>query len=328
MNRAFLASTTRRLSLAAVLAVGLAAWSTPDLALAQSDESKSSLDAKRAKAAARFERGVTLFENGAYRAALIEFQRAYETLPDFRLLYNVGQTHMLLQEHLEATRAFEGYLVEGADKVPPQRREQVEAELVKLREFVAFIAVRANVPGAQVFVDDKEVGIVPLDRPVAVNLGRHRITVNSADGRTATQVVDVAAGDVVELELELEASADGGGSNFTSRQKASIALMSGGAALLAGAVVTGVLQLGAQSDYETELDRRPGVASSLNDAENKARTMAIFTDVLGGAGLAVAAAGVVLWFMGDSGDEKQEPAVAFDARVGPNGAFAQSRIRF
>ena len=63
-------------------------------------------------------RGVELYQDEAYRAALIEFERAYEISPDYRLLYNIGGTKLQLQDFLGAARAYERYLTEGGDEVP------------------------------------------------------------------------------------------------------------------------------------------------------------------------------------------------------------------
>ena len=75
-------------------------------ALAQSPEQK-------AQASQHFRRGVELFQEEAFRAALAEFQRAYEIAPDYRLLYNIGQTKLELHDYLGAAQSYERYLQAG-----------------------------------------------------------------------------------------------------------------------------------------------------------------------------------------------------------------------
>src|SRR5262245_61950348 len=44
-----------------------------------------------AEAKQRFDRGYELYEEGEYPLALIEFNRAYELVPNYKVLYNIGQ---------------------------------------------------------------------------------------------------------------------------------------------------------------------------------------------------------------------------------------------
>ena len=51
------------------------------------------------RAREHFERGVDYYGEGDYRAALIEFQRAYSIQPTYRLLYNLGQVAYELRDY-------------------------------------------------------------------------------------------------------------------------------------------------------------------------------------------------------------------------------------
>ena len=61
----------------------------------------------RAEASKRFRRGVKLYNDGDFVAALIEFKRAYELEPNYRVLYNLGQTSRELKDYAAALRAYE-----------------------------------------------------------------------------------------------------------------------------------------------------------------------------------------------------------------------------
>lgn len=86
------------------------------VAHAQTDAKPS--DAAREEASGHFQRGVELFQEGAFRAALVEFERAYGIAPDYRLLYNIGQVKLQLQDYLGATQSYERYLEEGGSEIP------------------------------------------------------------------------------------------------------------------------------------------------------------------------------------------------------------------
>src|SRR5690349_8071602 len=92
------------LVLLCLLAVAPALAQRPATTPAQTTAPAAANDAQQRKqrASEHFERGVMLYGDGAHRAALIEFERAYETLPDFRLLYNIAHVRMLLEDYLAA----------------------------------------------------------------------------------------------------------------------------------------------------------------------------------------------------------------------------------
>ncbi len=84
-------------------------------------------------ARSHFTRAVELFKEGDFRAALIEFQRAYDASPNYKVLYNLGQTNLELQDYAGALRAFRGYLDGGGRDIPAARRTQVEADFEAAR---------------------------------------------------------------------------------------------------------------------------------------------------------------------------------------------------
>ena len=69
------------------------------LAYAQgSAPSKAQIDEARQ----RRDRGLKLYEDGAWDAALSEFQRAYDLAPTYKLLYNLALAHRQLNDYAAA----------------------------------------------------------------------------------------------------------------------------------------------------------------------------------------------------------------------------------
>jgi hypothetical protein len=256
----------------------------------------SEADRKR-KASEHFERGVMLFGDGAYRAALIEFERAYATAPDYRLLYNLAHVRMLLEDYLGATRDYERYLKEGAGKIPNERVEAVNRELSILRERVASIVIKANRSGAKVFVDEAMVGVTPLEDPMLLNVGRHRVYAEASDGASATKIVDLAAGEQLVLNLELRAAArrvvQAEAKEERSMWPLSATIATG--ALAVGTLTVGLMQLSAKSKLTDMTRKIPANRSNIEEQRNKAQRLAIATDVLGGTTLLAAVATTWLW---------------------------------
>lgn len=254
------------------------------------------------QASTRFHRGVELFQDEAYRAALIEFERAYEISPDYRLLYNIGGTKLQLQDFLGASQAYERYLREGGQAIPRDRREEVEPLLRSLQGRVGRITVAVNRDGADVFVDDIKVGQTPITGTVSVNVGRHRVAVRAPDGSSDSQIVDVAGDEIAEVSIVLTAPKEVVKIVTTeakSRLLRTLALSGWGigGALLIGSITTGALAQKANHDLDTLL-KKPNVTSKAeSDQRDKLKTRALATDVLIGSGLAFAAAGTVMWFL-------------------------------
>ena len=271
------------------------------------------------EAKSHFLRAVDLFHEADFRAALIEFQRAYDAAPNYKVLYNLGQTSLELQDYAGALKAFRGYLDGGGREIPAARRTQVEADLKRLESRVARVEISVNVEGADVTVDDVSVGKSPLPQAVLVGAGRRKIAATKAGLSTATRVVDVAGGDKPKVSLELveqtpqvitvTTQPDG-----TTTQKIvpippqvttrtttgpSTAFWIGVATtgvLAAGTGVLGGLALGAKSTFDSRVQQVGVTTQQVDDARNQTRGFALATDIVGGVTIAAAITTVVLAF--------------------------------
>ncbi len=278
------------------------------------------------KASEHFKRGVQFYRERDFRNALIEFKRAHEIAPNYRVLFNLGQTSFELKDYVEAKRAFTSYLEQGGAEIKPARRKEVEAELERLEGYVAHIALTVNVEGAEVAVDDIVVGTTPLP-PILVSAGRRKVAVRKAGHAPLERLIDVAGGENKEVSLELTSlrvetvptdpmpNAPTPGEEETSSAGFWVALsltVASGAA----AGVMGALALKAKSDYDDELGTFPNDAQSIDDASGKVGTFAALTDVfaalaIGGAATTIAL-GVYTFGGGDDEDETARVTVGID----------------
>jgi tetratricopeptide (TPR) repeat protein len=143
----------------------------------------ASADETRDEAAAHYSRALDLATHGHYEAALQEFSVAYTISPQFSVLYNIAQAEMALGHLGEAIETFSQYLSEGQEKIRDVRRQQVEALMALLESRRAELSIIADRPGASVTVDSKDVGTTPLDGPIRLDAGIHRVTAR-VDGIT------------------------------------------------------------------------------------------------------------------------------------------------
>src|SRR5262249_5107555 len=128
------------------------------------------------EASQHYRQGVDLYNDGNYKLGLIEFKKAYDLHPDYRVLYNIGQIYYQLNRFANSYDAFSRDLNEGGSNIPPERRTQVEPGIATLQGRIAYLSVESNIPKAEVRLDDEAVGVTPL-RDLRVDFGEHNVTV-------------------------------------------------------------------------------------------------------------------------------------------------------
>ena len=65
------------------------------------------------------------------------------------------------------------------------------------------ISVRANIAGATIFVDGRNIGLTPYDEPIRVDEGTHQITIKKDDYTIYSEETQISAGDAQTLTAEL-----------------------------------------------------------------------------------------------------------------------------
>jgi hypothetical protein len=157
------------------------------------------------------------------------------------------------------------------------------------------LKLSSNPPGAKVVVDNKDVGVTPLEHDVLA--GPHEVVIgNGSDAET--RFVEVKPGDTIPVDVALKSKASG-------KTMLPVGAMAIGAAL----VVTGVVMLA------VDQDRRPDQPPEINNTAPLGVGLAI-------GGLAVAAGGFAWWRM--TGKRESAPV----ATVGPHGAVIGWAGRF
>lgn len=262
---------------------------------AHADDSKEAME--------RFDRGVALYQAGSYEGALLEFEATYKLSGNYRVLFNIGLCRMESRDPVGALAAFRRYLAEGAEKVEPTKRANVEALSKKLEMSVASLVVKSDAPaGTEVRIDDDRVGTIPLSSPLVVKVGRRKVSLVSGD-RRVDKIVDVVSGESPAVSLSLPTIA-ATPSAQTEPQTVAKGASDGSGALwvpwaLAGAfgaasAVTGVLASSARNDAATARATFGVTQSDIDSPDKKATTFATATDVLLGA--TIVSAGIATYF--------------------------------
>jgi hypothetical protein len=321
-----------RLACTLLLSLALAAGARAQEA---SEPSANEAAAATESARAHFRLGVDFYRERNFRAALIEFQRAYADAPHYKLLYNLGQASLELQEYAGAIDYLTAYLKEGGDEIAPERRAEVEQTITGLDSRIARVTITSNRPGAELYVDDALVGRMPLDKPLRVGAGRHKFTAVRKGLQPVEHTVDVAAQEerVIHLEFEdrVAAPAPASASRATeiardeSADTAAIWAGMATAFLGAGAITMSVLTAIAQQDYEDELESVT-TAQELAELREDAETKALITDIAWGATLVASGITAVLIFSGDDDDSSERAGSGVGVRVSPAGVVLDGRF--
>jgi hypothetical protein len=278
----------------------------------------SAQDANSQKeAGVHFQRAVTLYSEADYRAALVEFKRAYELAPNVTVLYNLGETYYQLQSYAEALTTFERFLAEGGT----QHKAEVENAISVLKTRVGKLDITTPSAGWEITVDDEVVGKTPLAKPVAVSIGRRRLAATKPGETPVSRLVEVAAGETAAINLagaigtkpadgtDTQAppsGSDRGGNGLL------IAGWVGTGALAAGAVVTGILASSKASALKDARAQFPGDKADLDSKSSSVKTLALVTDILGAS--AIVLGGVTLYFT------LTKPSSTTTARLGTSGS--------
>jgi hypothetical protein len=275
----------RFLAVVAILAAGVG---TPCGAEAEG------VSANPREAAKHFERGVALYGETDYRAALVEFKRAYALAPNTAVLYNIGEAQFQLQDYAGALGTFTRYIEESAPGDP--HRGDVETNLEVLHSRVGHLSVTTVPPGADITLDDQPVGKTPFEDRLLVSVGHRKVTASMVGHATLTRYVDVAADDNMSVTLDLGA-AGAGASNPTSAQSSALRATDGSppgnggetlrivgwvatGVLAAGAGVSGGLALKESSDLRASRSTYPVSSATLKRDSNLTWTYSVLADSL------------------------------------------------
>lgn len=275
---------------------------------AQADDSVSQ-DASR-----HFQRGVDLYSEGDFRAALVEFKKAYTLLPRATVLYDIGQTEYQLKEYAHALRTLERFLFETGAGAP--HRAEVEETVEVLRGRVGHIALTGDpeaIAGCGIAVDDQPAGTAPLADSILVSIGRRTVALTCAGRPRVAREVDVAAGETVGIALTpppVDAtppvSTDTPVQRPSGRRRAVISWIVTGtlAAAAAGFYTSALLSSGSLGDLKRSY---PVTAQRLDQRAHLTSTLALTGDILAAA--TAVAAGVSTYFSVTRSRDERAPRV-------------------
>jgi hypothetical protein len=176
------------------LIVVLLLWLSAGVGRAQAPD-----PAVRDRARALVKEGAQLFREGRRLAGVARFEEAYAMYPAPEILYNLGKGYRDVGRGALAHRALSRFVREAPDS---PRRAEAEVLIRDLELVVSrlVIEVRGD-PGLRVTIDGDEVGVTPLEEPIAVEPGVHQVAAFRGDQRYAERQVAAARGKRIEVVI-------------------------------------------------------------------------------------------------------------------------------
>lgn len=156
-------------------------------------------DAKR-----DYDAGKLLFDDGDFATALLKYQAAYEATHDARLLWDVAICEKSLRHYAAARAILDRYLAEGGALLAAGDRRDAQDLSRAIAPFTSPQTLRVSQDGAEIWIDDRQVGVSPLPGPVVLDLGTRRVRVTKEGYRPWTRDMPVGGSAPTSVDVVLE----------------------------------------------------------------------------------------------------------------------------
>jgi hypothetical protein len=179
------------------LAAGAVVWVTAGVAVA----------AEPAEVEDLIRKGVELRRDGHDQRALPLFQKAYDLAHTPRTAAQLGLVEMSLGYTLESERHLVEGLASPRDLWIRKNKAVLDSALRRVRASIGELAIDGSPEGAEVWVNGKLAGRLPLSEPVRVPEGAASIELRAPGRNPLSRSVNVGAGKRHQITIALEASA-------------------------------------------------------------------------------------------------------------------------
>ncbi len=277
---------------------------------------RASAQTAAADARALHLRGEEAYLAGRYEEAVDLWLRACALEPRPDIFFNLAQAYGRLGQLPEERRALERYL-EGlhGERLEEAHAESARQRIAAIEERLlrTGIVLRGVPAGASVILDGART--TPFEGLVSTEPGSHSVRIELDGFEPFEATATVVAGARAEIPVALEPEIPDPPAPHEDRRHRGLAIGLGGAGggvLVAGAVLGGIAAGRARGSFEGSEDAR------------RAHGLAIGADVLMSVGVALGAAGLVVWRIDARGrrDDRADPPAA-TIGVGPTGASVE-----
>src|SRR5205814_647413 len=148
------------------------------------------------------DQGLALRREHRDSEALEQFRQAAQVRRAPRTVAQIALAEQALGQWVDAERDLMEALGKTDDAWIGTRQQVLRASLDAIREHLASLSLEANVPGAELWLDDRRIGILPVG-PLRVPSGTVRIEVRSTGYETLHRSLDIAPGQMATAKFDL-----------------------------------------------------------------------------------------------------------------------------
>jgi tetratricopeptide (TPR) repeat protein len=181
-----------RLALAAAAAITLSA------ALPASAQSPAEINLAKQTAG----EGLAAYNANEFEKALGLFNQARKIYPSAQILRMIGYSEVGLEHWLKALEALEASLDAKISPLAKEDRKDVGDQIAKAMTHIGTITVTSKVPGAQLVVDGGDPRPFPLDKPLRLSEGPHKLVASAPEHLDVTNDLKVEGGKEATVALE------------------------------------------------------------------------------------------------------------------------------
>ncbi|HVR19815.1 MAG TPA: PEGA domain-containing protein [Polyangiaceae bacterium] len=315
-------------------------------------------EADRTRARELMREGNELYGEGKLAEAYEKYRQAWLMAQAFDIACNLGGTASELSMNRDAAEYLDYCLRHYAASSRPEAvaaEQRARAAFDVVRAKVAAVNLKVTPAGAEVFVDGKSVGRAPLEAPLFIEAGPHRIEARQTGLDSGVLELNAKRGEATEAVIELKpAPGTAAAAANTSENKQdpqqdtasqsknyvpAIVTASVGGLALAGGVVFLVMRSGKQSDASDKLDTLSGknpcgtglpseseaTCAEIADLSDQAATFGTLSIVSFGVAAGAGVGTFLLWPKStETGFRGLRPALA----ASPEGLYASVRGAF
>jgi hypothetical protein len=158
----------------------------------------------RGDALAEYEGGRALFGEGDFAGALGRFRKAAELSSDPRLLWDMAACEQKLGHIAKMATLIDKYLGTGGALLTEADRRLATRLESSVRGRMCAVMITTTPAGVDVLVDDEPVGKTPLEQPLWVEAGTHRVAFKKAGFKDALATEEVTGGGGSSWTMTLE----------------------------------------------------------------------------------------------------------------------------
>jgi len=185
------------------IAVPSASPDSPVLVAGHSDEGRPAPETPgRASAQAALAQGNQRLKEGDPASAIAWYRRAQDSYPSAaaKVEFNIAKAEEARGDEAAAATALELFLAQP-EGTSPEFREDASGSLARLRARLGGLQLANGNPGLALTVDGRQPGATPGRGTVWVRPGTHAVKVTEGDRTITSRNVQVAAGNIVELDV-------------------------------------------------------------------------------------------------------------------------------